>query len=170
MSPRKQSRDAGGTPATTALARMGIGFTLHPYHHDPASTHFGDEAAEALGVDPRRICKTLVVALTGGHDPLACAVLPVAAQLDLKAFAEALGAKRATLADHAVAERTTGYLVGGISPLGQRKRLPTLVDASVQEFTSILVSAGRRGLQLELAPTDLVAACSATLAPITRQG
>ena len=118
---------AGGTPATVALDRAGVAYALHPYPHDPKSSHFGDEAAAALGVDPDRIFKTLV-ADAGGE--LVVAVVPVAVQLDLKALAASAGTKRAVLADPAVAARTTGYVVGGISPLGQRTRLRTFLDAS----------------------------------------
>lgn len=148
---------ATATPATAALARAGVEHTLHGYQHDPSNLHFGLEAVTALGQDPNQVFKTLVVALTGGRGPLAVAVVPVARQLDLKAMAAALGAKKAELADQAVAERATGYLVGGISPAGQKKALPTVVDASAQRFTTIMVSGGRRGLQVELAPDDLVA-------------
>lgn len=168
MSARRDA--AGSTPATAALARAGVAFTLHPYHHDPASTHFGDEAAAALGVDPTRIFKTLVVQLTGGRTPLACAVVPVAEQLGPKTLAEALHAKRAALADQQVAERTTGYLVGGISPLGQKRQLPVLVDSSAQLLETMFVSAGRRGLQVELAPADLVRVCRGTFVPLTHPG
>lgn len=154
---------ATGTPATALLMRAGIPFTLHPYRHDPRGHAFGEEAAAALGVDPRRIFKTLIASVEGR---LACAVVPVAARLDLKALAAALGGKRAELAEPAAAARATGYVVGGISPLGQRSRLPVVVDASVEAFDTVYVSAGRRGLQVELAPADLLAAAEATLASI----
>lgn len=154
---------ATGTPATALLIRAGIPFTLHPYRHDPRAHAFGEEAAAALGVDPRRIFKTLIASVEGR---LACAVVPVAARLDLKALAAALGGKRAELAEPAAAARATGYVVGGISPLGQRSRLPVVVDASVEAFDTVYVSAGRRGLQVELAPADLLAAAEATLASI----
>ena len=146
------------------LAKAKIPFTLHPYAHDPRSAAYGEEAAEALGVDPARIFKTLIATVEGR---LACAVVPVAARLDLKAFAAALGGgKRAELADPAAAARATGYVIGGISPLGQRSRLPVLVDASAEAFDTVYVSAGRRGLQVELAPADLLRAADAALAPI----
>lgn len=155
---------ASGTPATVLLTTQQVPFTLHPYDHDPRSTAFGDEAAEALGVDPARIFKTLIATVEG---KLACAVVPVAARLDLKAFAAALGGgKRAELADPAAAARATGYVVGGISPLGQRSRLPVVVDASAESFTTVYVSAGRRGLQVELAPGDLVRVTGAIIASI----
>jgi Cys-tRNA(Pro)/Cys-tRNA(Cys) deacylase len=155
---------AAGTPATVLLAKAKIPFTLHPYAHDPRSAAYGEEAAEALGVDPARIFKTLIATVEGR---LACAVVPVAARLDLKAFAAALGGgKRAELADPAAAARATGYVIGGISPLGQRSRLPVLVDASAEAFDTVYVSAGRRGLQVELAPADLLRAADAAFAPI----
>jgi len=154
---------ATGTPATALLAKRKIPFTLHPYEHDPRSQAYGDEAAAALGIDPARIFKTLIASVDG---KLACAVVPVAARLDLKAFAAALGGKRAELADPAAAARATGYVVGGISPIGQKSRLPVVVDASAEGFDTVYVSAGKRGLQAELAPADLLAAAGATLAPI----
>jgi Cys-tRNA(Pro)/Cys-tRNA(Cys) deacylase len=154
---------ATGTPATALLTKAKISFTLHPYEHDPRSQAYGDEAAEALGVDPARIFKTLIASVEGR---LACAVVPVAARLDLKALAAALGGKRAELADPAAAARATGYVVGGISPLGQRSRLKVVVDASAEQFETVYVSAGKRGLQVQLAPADLVRAADAMLAPI----
>ena len=156
-------KSGGGTPATVALDRAGVPYTLHPYAHDPQSSHFGDEAAAALGVDRSRIFKTLV-ADAGGE--LVVAVVPVAAQLDLKALATVVGTKRAALADPAAASRTTGYVVGGISPLGQRARLRTLLDDSAERFDTIFVSAGKRGLQVELAPADLVRLTGAELASL----
>ena len=143
----------GSTPATVALARAGVPFTLHPYRHDDAATHFGEEAAAALGVDPERIFKTLLADL---GDELVVAVLPVARQLDLKALAATLGAKKATMADPAAAARSTGYVLGGISPFGQRTRLRTVLDASASGFPTVYVSAGKRGLQVEVAPADLL--------------
>ena len=154
---------ATGTPATALLTKAKIPFTLHPYEHDPRSQAYGEEAAEALGVEPHRIFKTLIASVEGR---MACAVVPVAARLDLKAFAAALGGKRAELADPAAAARATGYVVGGISPLGQRSRLKVVVDASAAEFETVYVSAGKRGLQVQLAPADLVRAADAVLAPI----
>lgn len=137
------------TPAVVAAERAGIAFALHEYEHDPKADSYGLEAAEKTGVDPARVFKTLVVAQDGA---LSVAVVPVAAQLDLRALG-----KRAALADRAAAERVTGYVLGGISPLGQRRRLPTLVDESALGHETIYVSAGRRGLELELAPADLLA-------------
>jgi Cys-tRNA(Pro)/Cys-tRNA(Cys) deacylase len=154
---------SSGTPATALLARAKVPFTLHPYEHDPRSQAYGEEAAAALGVDPARIFKTLIASVEGR---LACAVVPVAARLDLKAFAATLGGKRAELADPAAAARATGYVVGGISPLGQRSKLPVVVDGSASSFETMFVSAGKRGLQVELAPDDLVRVAGALLAPI----
>ncbi|MFE7777433.1 Cys-tRNA(Pro) deacylase [Streptomyces sp. NPDC057445] len=160
--PRKQQ---GGTPATVALTAAGTDFTVHAYEHDPASPSYGEEAAEALGVSPERVFKTLVADVDG---ELTVAVVPVAGQLDLKALATAVGGKRATMADPAAAERTTGYVRGGISPLGQRKRLRTVIDASASAHPTICVSAGRRGLEVELSPSDLATLTGAALAPIGR--
>jgi Cys-tRNA(Pro)/Cys-tRNA(Cys) deacylase len=158
---------AQGTPATALLTKAKIAFTLHPYDHDPRSHAYGEEAADALGVDPSRIFKTLIASVEGR---LACAVVPVAARLDLKAFAAALGGKRAELAEPAAASRATGYVVGGISPLGQRARLRVVVDASAQRFETVYVSAGKRGLQVQLAPADLARAAGAVFAPISTTG
>jgi Cys-tRNA(Pro)/Cys-tRNA(Cys) deacylase len=147
-----------GTPAVLAVERAGIWFAVHEYEHDPKAASYGLEAAEKLGVDPDRVLKTLVVDVGG---TLTVAVVPVAAQLDLKALG-----KRATMADPKLAERTTGYVAGGISPLGQRKPLPTVVDESVLAFATVHVSAGRRGLEIELAPDDLLALTAGEARPI----
>ncbi|WP_137989951.1 Cys-tRNA(Pro) deacylase [Streptomyces vilmorinianum] len=162
---KKQKKQAGGTPATVALTTSGTPFTLHAYEHDPASPSYGEEAAEALGVSPDRVFKTLVADVDG---ELTVAVVPVAGQLDLKALASAVGGKRAAMADPAAAERTTGYVRGGISPLGQRKRLRTVLDASASTHETICISAGRRGLEVELTPAALTTLTSAILAPIGR--
>ena len=138
-----------GTPAIVAAERAGVAFTVHEYDHDPKAASYGLEAAEKLGLDAARVFKTLVADVDGA---LTVAVVPVAAQLDLKALG-----KRASMAETKLAERTTGYVTGGISPLGQRKRLPTLLDESAFSFETIHVSAGRRGLEIELAPADLLA-------------
>ncbi|WP_405919320.1 Cys-tRNA(Pro) deacylase [Streptomyces longwoodensis] len=161
---RKQQQ-AGGTPATVALTAAGVDFTVHAYDHDPSHPSYGEEAAEAMGVSPERVFKTLVADVDGA---LTVAVVPVAGQLDLKALASAVRGKKAAMADPALAERTTGYVRGGISPLGQRKRLPTVLDASAGGHATICVSAGRRGLEVELSPADLAALTGATLAPIGR--
>lgn len=152
-----------GTPATLALTKAGIPFSVHAYEHDPAQRNFGKETAAALNIDPRRLFKTLIVSVDG---KLAVGVVAVAEQLDLKAFAAALGGKRAELANAAVAERSSGYVVGGISPISQRMPLRTIVDESALQFTTVYVSAGKRGLQVELAPGDLVKATRATVARI----
>src|ERR1039457_1456202 len=138
---------------------------MHAYQHDPRHAAYGAEASEALGIPPERVFKTLI---TDVHGTLTVAVLPVAANLDLKALAAAAGGKRAALADVAAAERATGYVAGGISPLGQRKRLPVIVDASALDLATIFCSAGRRGLQIELAPADLVRAAKAVGARIAQ--
>ncbi len=155
----------GGTPATAALGAAGVPFTVHSYEHDPAAASYGEEACQALGVAAERVFKTLVAEVDGA---LTVAVVPVAGSLDLKALAAAVGGKRAAMADPAVAERTTGYVRGGISPLGQRKRLATVVDASALGHPTVFVSAGRRGLEVELAPADLVRVAAASTAPIGR--
>ncbi|NGN65850.1 Cys-tRNA(Pro) deacylase [Streptomyces sp. A7024] len=165
MAKKKQKQQSGGTPATVALTTAGKPFTVHAYEHDPAVASYGEEAAEALGVDPGQVFKTLVAEVDGA---LTVAVVPVSGSLDLKALASAAGGKRATMADPAAAERTTGYVRGGISPLGQRKRLPTVVDASASSYETVCVSAGRRGLEVELAPADLAELTGAVVAPIAR--
>jgi len=151
------------TPAVRALENASVEFRIHEYEHVSGSADFGREAAVALGVDPAQVFKTLVVL---ADESPAVAIVPVTGQLSLKAAAKVLGAKRAAMCDAAVAERLTGYVVGGISPFGQRKRLPTLLDESAEAFDTILVSGGRRGLDLELTPADLVSLLGATLAPI----
>lgn len=158
-------RSAGGTPATVALTRAGIGFTLHDYPHDPRATSYGLEAAEELGLDPARVFKTLVASVDGR---LAVAVVPVSGQLDLKALARALGGSRAAMAEQAAAERATGYVAGGISPIGQKRAHPTVVDSTALDHPSVYVSAGRRGLDLEIAPADLVAVTGATVDRVGR--
>ena len=161
----KRSDAAAGTPATLALARAGIEFTAHAYEHDPRAAEFGLEAAEKLGLDPERVFKTLLANVDGA---LAVGIVPVTGMLDLKALAHALGAKRAEMADSAVAERKTGYVVGGISPIGQKTALPTVLDESAILAETIFVSGGRRGLDLELAPDDLLAVTGGRYAPIAR--
>ena len=153
------------TPAVEAARRSGVEHRVHEYEHDPAAASYGLEAARKLGVEPERVFKTLVVEVDGG---LAVAVVPVATSLDLKALAAALGGKRAAMAEPAAAERATGYVTGGISPLGQRRRLPTVVDAIAQAWERVCVSAGRRGMQIELAPADLVRLTGARVAAVAR--
>jgi len=157
----------GGTPASAALAQAGAEFTLHPYEHDAAAQAYGEEAADALGVPHERIFKTLVAEVDGG---LTVAVVPVSGKLDLKALAAALGGKRAAMAEAAKVERVTGYVVGGISPLGQRRRLPTVVDSSALKFATVYFSAGKRGLQIETAPAELIRLTGAVTAPIGKTG
>lgn len=152
-----------GTPATALLTRQKVAHTVHSYEHDPRHASYGTEASEALGLVPERVFKTLVADVDG---TLTVGVVPVAAQLDLKALASAVGGKKAKMADVTAAERATGYVAGGISPLGQRKRLPVVVDASAEAFDTVFCSGGRRGLEIELAPADLVRLASAVVAPI----
>ncbi|CAG7608484.1 Cys-tRNA(Pro)/Cys-tRNA(Cys) deacylase YbaK [Leucobacter soli] len=153
------------TPATAALVALGIPFETRTYVHDPAETDFGGEAAAALGVAPERVLKTLLAEV---DEALIVAVVPVAGLLDLKALAAAIGGKRARMADPALAERKTGYVIGGISPVGQRTALRTVVDGSAAGFDTILVSGGRRGFDVELAPEDLLAATGGTYADIAQ--
>lgn len=155
----------GGTPATVALGAAGIDYEVRAYEHDPRATSYGLEAAEALGVDPARVFKTLLASLDGR---LVVGIVPVSAQLDLKALARALGGSKAVMAEVTAAERATGYVAGGISPIGQKRPHPTVLDASALEHDTILVSGGRRGFDLELAPHDLVAVTGAVTATIGR--
>lgn len=155
-----------GTPATAALKAAGIAFTEHVYAHDPANTNFGLEAASALGLDPDRVFKTLLADVDGR---LVVGIVPVTGKLDLKHLAAAVGGKRATMADPALAERRTGYVVGGISPVGQKTAHPTVLDETAQLWDTVYVSGGRRGLDLELAPADLVRITSAVVADIAAQ-
>ncbi|GAB2992849.1 Cys-tRNA(Pro) deacylase [Amycolatopsis acidiphila] len=152
-----------GTPATAVLAKQQVAHTLHTYDHDPKHESYGLEAAEALGVEPARVFKTLVADVDG---KLTVGVVPVTGQLDLKALAAAVGGKRAKLAEPAAAQRATGYVLGGISPIGQRSRLPVVIDSSAEAFGTVFCSGGRRGLELELAPADLIRLTNATVAAI----
>lgn len=160
-----RKKGAPGTPATVALTRAGVPFTAHTYDHDPAATSYGLEAAEALGLEPATVFKTLLADVDG---ELVVGIVPVTGQLDLKALAAAVGGKKAQMADPAVAERVTGYVVGGISPIGQKRRLRTVLDASADAHATVFVSGGRRGLDLGLAPDDLARVTGATRAPIAR--
>ena len=153
------------TPAINAAKRAGVTFRIHEYEHDPAAVSYGLEAAEKLGVDPSRVFKTLVADADG---MLIVGIVPVSTSLDLKALASAAGVKRAVMADMAAAERATGYVAGGISPLGQKKRLRTILDNTAANLATIFVSAGRRGLEIELAPADLLELCSGKMAAISR--
>ena len=154
------------TPAIDTAKKAKISYVVHEYHHDPDAESYGLEAAEKLNTDPARVFKTLVV--TDGGKDLTVAVVPVEHQLDLKLLAKAVGAKKMAMADVKLVERTTGYVVGGVSPLGQKKRLRTVIDASAQEFETMFVSAGRRGLEIELSPADLAALTGAIFAPVAR--
>lgn len=159
---------AAATPAINALKKAGVAHRVHAYTHDPRADSYGTEAVDALaaelGVQAAQVFKTLVIEL--GTGALAVAVLPVPKMLSLKSAAAALGAAKATMADRTKAERTTGYVLGGISPLGQRKLLPTVLDESALGWDRMLCSAGRRGLEIELAPADLVRLTSAVTAPV----
>jgi Cys-tRNA(Pro)/Cys-tRNA(Cys) deacylase len=153
------------TPAVLALRAARVDHTLHEYAHDPRSDSFGLEAAAALGLDPDRVYKTLMATADGA---LVVAVVPVSGRLDLKALARALGASKAAMADLKEAERATGYVAGGISPFGQKKQHPTVVDETVELWNTVFVSGGRRGLDVEIAPADLIEVTGAILADIGR--
>jgi Cys-tRNA(Pro)/Cys-tRNA(Cys) deacylase len=157
------AKKAAGTPATVLLAAQRVAYELHPYEVSPDAPNYGALVAAALGVAPALLFKTLIAEVDGG---LTVAVVPVTGDLDLKALAAAAGGKRAALADRAAAERSSGYVRGGISPLGQRKRLPTVIDDSAAPLDRMYVSAGRRGLQVSLAPADLIRLTDAVTARI----
>jgi Cys-tRNA(Pro)/Cys-tRNA(Cys) deacylase len=157
---------ASGTRATQELTRLGIEHTVHAYAHGGSSSHaYGTQAAAALGVEPERLFKTLIAAVDG---VLTVAVVPVSGQLNLKALAAAAGAKKAEMAQTEAAERATGYVTGGISPIAQRRKLPVIIDQSALGYPTIFCSAGQRGLQVELAPADLVLATGGVVAPLAR--
>ena len=162
---KQRAADGPSTPATVALDRAGVPYSRHPYEHDPAAASYGLEAAAALGVEPSRVFKTLLVD-TGAT--LAVGIVPVDGQLDLKAVAAAIGVKSVTMADPAAAERSTGYVVGGISPVGQRRALPTVLDETAYGFGTVYVSGGRRGFDIGLAPEDLASVTRARRARIGR--
>ncbi len=157
------------TPAIDQAKKAGITFRVHEYVHDPRAEEYGLEAAQALGLDPRRVFKTLLVILDGDRKRLAVGIVPVQQLLNLKQMAKALRAKTAEMADPKDAERATGYTVGGISPLGQKKLLPTALDEAALAFSTIYVSGGKRGLDIELSPGDLVKLCKGLTAPIGRE-
>ena len=161
----RADKSSGRTPATTALTRAGVAFTEHTYEHDPGVASYGLEAAQALDLDPAQVFKTLLTSVDGR---LVVGIVPVTGQLDLKALAAAMGGKKAVLADPAAAERATGYVVGGISPVGQRRAHPTVLDASALGLDTIFVSGGRRGLDVSLSPADLVRVTDAVVAAIGR--
>ena len=165
MAKKSESTASGGTPATLALAEAGIQFTAHTYDHDPRAASFGMEAAEKIGIDPERVFKTLLADVDG---ELVVGVVPVAGSLDLRALAVAAGGKRAVMADPMLAQRRTGYVVGGISAIGQKSQHRTFVDSSAILCESVLVSGGRRGFDVELAPDDLIEVIGATYADIGR--
>lgn len=159
----------GATPATRALIAAGVEHTEHPYEHDSSTASYGLEAAEAMGVEPERVLKTLLAQTDLARDHgLVVGIVPVTGQLDLKAIAAAVGAKKATMADPAAAERATGYVVGGISPIGQKRSLTTVLDESASTHPTVFVSGGRRGLDLELPPSSLVTVTGALVAAISR--
>jgi len=160
-----KSKQSQGTPATVALTKAKVEFTTHAYEHDPAAKSYGLEAAEALGLDPEQVFKTLLVEVDG---KLAVGVVPVGKQLDLKAIAAATGGKKAVMADPAAAERTTGYVVGGISPIGQKRALPTVIDSTATAHPTVYVSGGRRGFDIGLSPADLITVTKARTAAIAR--
>lgn len=156
---------APGTPATTALVAAGILFVAHEYAHDPGNTNFGLEAADLLGLDPGQVFKTLMADVDGR---LVVGIVPVSGKLDLKALAAAVGGKKAEMADPKLAERRTGYVLGGISPIGQKLAHPTVLDETAELYDTVFVSGGRRGFDIELAPADLVRATDAIVAAIGR--
>lgn len=162
---RPRRAGSTGTPATSALTEAGISFTVHEYEHDPRSAAYGTEAAERLGLDPRTVFKTLLVTV---DDRTVVAIVPVSGTLDLKALACAAGGRRAVLADATAAQRMTGYVIGGISPIGQKRQLETYLDASASDLAVIYVSGGRRGLDIGIAPKDLIAMTGAQVTPLRR--
>jgi Cys-tRNA(Pro)/Cys-tRNA(Cys) deacylase len=162
---KSHAAGSAGTPATIALAAAGVRFLPHAYDHDPANTNFGLEAATALGLDPEQVFKTLLADVDGA---LVVAIVPVTGKLDLRALARAVGGKKAVMADPAVAQRKTGYIVGGISPIGQKTAHPTVLDETAELYPSVFVSGGRRGFDIELAPADLLSITNGRIAAIAK--
>lgn len=160
----------GATPAIVALNAAGVHYREWTYRHAPDAASYGEEAAVSLGRDSRQVFKTLVVASQDSARRLGVGVVPVSATLDMKSFAAVMGVRKAALAPVSLAERTSGYVIGGISPLGQKKQLPTIIDASALAWPTILVSAGRKGLEIEIAPSDLAHLTTATFANISSPG
>jgi len=154
------------TPAINLAKKSKIFFQVHEYQHDPKAESYGEEAAEKMGADPDQVFKTLVV--SNDQKELLVAVVPVSKQLDLKAIAKATKNKKLAMADKGLVEKTTGYVLGGVSPLGQKKRLKTVIDESAQQFETMFASAGKRGLEIELAPLDLAALTQASFAAIAK--
>ncbi|MEH6470410.1 MAG: Cys-tRNA(Pro) deacylase [Halopseudomonas sp.] len=144
------------TPAVNCAKKAKIVYQTHSYHHDPGTQSYGEEAADALGIAAKQVFKTLLVSLDGNPKRLAVGVVPVSGSLDLKALGSLLGSKKVAMADPQEAQRATGYLLGGISPLGQKKRLPLILDQSAESLSTLFVSGGKRGLEIELAPADLL--------------
>ena len=155
------------TPAITLAEKRGIAHKVHSYTHDPGCASYGEEAAAALNIDPAQVYKTLMVALNGDNKQLGVAIVPVAGQLNLKAAAKAFKVKKITMADPQAAQRSSGYLLGGISPLGQKKSLPTLLDQTAEHWPAVFVSAGKRGLEIELAASDLLQLTRGQFADLT---
>ncbi|REF31165.1 Cys-tRNA(Pro) deacylase [Calidifontibacter indicus] len=165
----REGVEGAATPATRVLTQAAVEFSVHPYEHDPRADSYGLEAAEALGLQPAEVFKTLVAQTDSDRDHgLVVAVVPVDRQVDLKALAAAVGAKKAAMAPVPLVERTTGYVVGGVSPVGQKRPLRTVVDASAQGLPRMYVSGGRRGFDIGLSPADLVAVVDGRFAPISR--
>ncbi|MFM7756612.1 MAG: Cys-tRNA(Pro) deacylase [Actinomycetota bacterium] len=170
MTKKKSQTPSIGTPAIQTLNRAGVTFTLHTFDASPSTLGYGAAAATALGVEPDRVFKTLMISLQGGPHPTAVAIVPVTGHVQLKALAHALDAKRAEMLDPAAAERLTGYVVGGISPFGQRRCSPTIIDRSALSWETIYVSAGRRDADVEVKPRDLIDVLQATVADISERG